>query len=122
MRGFFWSSEHENKFHLIAWSKLCLPKSQGGLVVHNLRVHIDAVLGKWWWRCATHSSHLWREVFNHKYCHSFDRWIPVYRNNGLISGFWKSVLKCHEQFSRYIRFHTREGTRVSFWNDTWVGC
>ncbi|KAL4204860.1 hypothetical protein AMTRI_Chr01g134290 [Amborella trichopoda] len=101
-------------------AKLCLPKSQGGLAIRNLRNHNIALLDKWWWRHATHTSPLWREVIKHKYCQGNDNWVRICRSSDNISCFWKSILRCRDPFLGHIRSCPREGTRVQFWNDTWV--
>lgn len=37
----------ETKFHLVNWNKVCSLISNGGLVVHNLKMFNKALLEKW---------------------------------------------------------------------------
>ncbi|KAL4199356.1 hypothetical protein AMTRI_Chr03g50730 [Amborella trichopoda] len=115
--NFLWSGEHDNNYHLIAWPKLCMPKTQGGLGIHNLKAHNSALLGKWWWRYARQPNQLWREVIKHKYCYGVNHWTPNCRTNGAISRFSRS----HKHFSGFIHFCPREGSRMLFWDAKWVG-
>jgi hypothetical protein len=48
---FLWGGIGEEfKFHLVNWSKVCSPISNGGLGIRNLRIFNKALLGKWLWR------------------------------------------------------------------------
>ena len=47
-RDFLWGSSEESiKFHLVNWSHICTPFSNGGLSIRNLRHFNEALLGKW---------------------------------------------------------------------------
>ncbi|KAL4183305.1 hypothetical protein AMTRI_Chr11g97520 [Amborella trichopoda] len=93
----------------------------GALGIRNLRLHNNALLSKGWWRYVTQPSNVLREVIKYKYCHGSNQRIPVCRTSGQTSGFWKSILRCHENFFRNILLRPREGTLVLFGHDIWVG-
>jgi len=40
------------KYHLVSWSTVCSPISEGGLGIRNLRIFNQTSLGKWLWRYA----------------------------------------------------------------------
>lgn len=47
-RDFLWGGiGDEFKYHLVKWSKVCTPVSEGGLGIRNLVVFNKALLGKW---------------------------------------------------------------------------
>jgi len=49
-RDFLWEGVGEEfKYHLVSWSTICSPISQGGLGIRNLRIINKALLGKWLW-------------------------------------------------------------------------
>jgi hypothetical protein len=50
-RDFSWVGlGNEFKYHLVNWSKVCIPISEGGLGIRNLMMFNRALLGKWlWW-------------------------------------------------------------------------
>jgi hypothetical protein len=53
-QDFLWVGIGEEfKFHLVSWSKVCSPISEGGLGIQNLRMFNHALLRKWLW-CYVH--------------------------------------------------------------------
>jgi hypothetical protein len=48
---FLWGGiEEELKYHLVSWSKVYTPISEGGLGIRNFVMFNRALLGKWlWW-------------------------------------------------------------------------
>jgi hypothetical protein len=47
-RDFLWGGVGEEvKYHLVSWSKVCSPISEGGLGIRNFRILNKALLGKW---------------------------------------------------------------------------
>ncbi|KAL4188197.1 hypothetical protein AMTRI_Chr09g42900 [Amborella trichopoda] len=122
MRNFLWSGQTEKKkYHLVAWDKVCHTKNQGGLGIEVLRKHNLALLGKWWWCLASQPNALWAQVLRHKYKVPEDTWLLERSQAYNVSGAWKSFSAVLATFKRYIRFHPREGSRVKFWQDLWLG-
>jgi len=67
-RDFLWGGLGEEfKYHLVSWSTVCSPISEGGLGIRNLRIFNQALLGKWLWRFAHEREALWRSVVDAKY-------------------------------------------------------
>jgi hypothetical protein len=67
-RDFLWGGLGEVfKYHLISWSTVCSPISEGGLGIRNLRIFNQALLGKWLWCFAHEREALWRSVVDAKY-------------------------------------------------------
>eukprot|EP00253_Pinus_taeda_P001852 PITA_01852 len=62
-RDFLWGKgEEKNKWALVAWDKLCKPKTHGGLGVHDPET-LSKVLGaKLWWRWLKESITPWVKV------------------------------------------------------------
>ncbi|KAL4183344.1 hypothetical protein AMTRI_Chr11g154720 [Amborella trichopoda] len=119
MRNFLWSGQADKtKFHLVAWDNVCLPKQQGGLGIRILRKHNQALLGKWWWCLATQPNSLWAQVLRKKYNIPEGAWLPSRNHWHNASRAWRSFASALYQF---IRFHPREGSRVRFWFDLWLG-
>jgi hypothetical protein len=47
-QDFLWGGLGEEfKYHLVSWSKVCSPISEGGLGIRNLLMFNRALLGKW---------------------------------------------------------------------------
>jgi hypothetical protein len=67
-RDFLWGGiGDEFKFHLVNWSKVCSPISEGGLGIRNLRTFNRALLGKWLWRYVHEREAWWRIVVDAKF-------------------------------------------------------
>lgn len=65
-RNFFWGNMDSNngrrrKLHLIAWSKICQPRSDGGLGITLIRQNNLALLGKWHSRWAIERNRSWNK-------------------------------------------------------------
>jgi hypothetical protein len=67
-RDFLWGGlGDEFKFHLVKWSKVCSPISEGGLEIRNLRTFNRALLGKWLWRYEHERRAWWRIAVDAKF-------------------------------------------------------
>ena len=67
-RGFFWKkSNMEKGLPLIAWDKVCMPKSKGGLGFHETEVANKACKCKLAWKLLTNHSNLWVHSIKAKY-------------------------------------------------------
>jgi hypothetical protein len=66
-RDFLWGGLGEDfKYHLVSWSTVCSPISEGGLGIRNLRTFNKAVLEKLLWRYEHEREALWRSVVDAK--------------------------------------------------------
>jgi hypothetical protein len=75
---FLWGGIGEEfKFHLVNWSKVCSPISNGGLGIRNLRIFNKALLGKWLWRYAHERKAWWKSVVDAKYGSTWAGWCSV---------------------------------------------
>lgn len=62
-RRFLWGgSELKKKIHLVEWSIVIAPKSEGGLGVGSLFAQNITLLIKWWWRIMNDKGSLWKSV------------------------------------------------------------
>eukprot|EP00253_Pinus_taeda_P015682 PITA_15682 len=67
-RNFIWGrGEKENKWSLVAWDKLCTPKSHGGLGMEDLETLNQASGAKLWWRWIKDSRARWVKLWTQKY-------------------------------------------------------
>eukprot|EP00253_Pinus_taeda_P020633 PITA_20633 len=67
-RNFIWGrGEKKNKWSLVAWDKLCTPKSHGGLGMEDLETLNQASGAKLWWRWIKDSRARWVKLWTQKY-------------------------------------------------------
>lgn len=92
IREFLWHSmEGENKFHLVDWSKACLPFDQGGLRTRSLGEVNRALLAKWLWRYGAELDALWRKVIHAKYHFHESSWFSERPRGSFGSSLWKDI-------------------------------
>jgi hypothetical protein len=57
----------EFKYHLVSWSKVCIPISEEGLGIRNFLMFNRALLGKWLWRFGIERDAWWRVAVDSKF-------------------------------------------------------
>lgn len=77
------------KYHLVAWTKVCKLKEQGGLGILDLDMMNKALLGKWIWKLVN-SSGLWQTVLKARYLQSDCVGCVKHRTGD--SMFWSGIL------------------------------
>jgi hypothetical protein len=121
-RDFLWGGLGEEfKYHLVSWSIVCSPISEGGLGIKNLRIFNQTLLGKWLWHYAHEREALWRSVVDAKYGSSWASWSSLDPHESHGVGLWKNIRKGWSLFSSHTRFILGNGSRIKFWDDVWCG-
>jgi hypothetical protein len=121
-RDFLWGGLGEEfKYHLVSWSKVCFPISEGGLGIQNMRIFNKALLGKWFWRYMHERVAWWKSIMDAKYGTAWTRWCSL---NPLAShkvGLWKNISKGWSLFCSHTRLILGNRSRIRFWDDVWCG-
>jgi hypothetical protein len=121
-RDFLWSGLGEEfKYHLVSWSKICDPISNGGLVIQNLQRFNQALLGKWLWRYGSDHEALWRQVVDAKYGSMWGGWCSKEVRGTYGVSLWKNIRKEWGSFSMHLCWKVGNGIRIRFWHDRWCG-
>lgn len=67
-RSFLWRSNLEKRRqHLVSWSRVCLPKREGGLGIRSAKNMNKALIAKLGWRLLHYTKSLWARVVRCKY-------------------------------------------------------
>jgi len=121
-RDFLWGDLGDKfKYHLVSWSKVCSPITEGGLGIRNLRIFNKALLGKWLW-CYVHEREAWwKSVVDAKYSIDWAGWrsLAPPRSHGV--GLWKNIRKGWSLFCKHTSLILGNGSRTRFWDDVWCG-
>lgn len=65
---FWWGQKKsKHKIHWIIWSKMCIPKSEGGMDFKDLKAFNKDLLAKQGWRIMQDESSLLHKVYKAKY-------------------------------------------------------
>jgi hypothetical protein len=118
---FFWEGQGtKKKYHLVKWQDICQPKGQGGLGVTDTKIMNIALMAKWIWRCFSGQDEdlLWLKLLRAKY-----RVSELFTSPNPVgcSPFWHSIHKIKNHFRTGVRFSPGDDSKLSFWNDLWVG-
>ncbi|KAF7818437.1 reverse transcriptase [Senna tora] len=66
IRDFFWSSaKNKQKIHTIAWDKVCMPTSLGGLGIHLTKERNLSLITKLSWQVKSNHNSMWSKAITH---------------------------------------------------------
>eukprot|EP00253_Pinus_taeda_P032242 PITA_32242 len=120
-RDFLWGKgEEKNKWALVAWDKICKPKSHGGLGLHDPDI-LDKVLGaKLWWRWLMEIQKPWAKLWKQKYAMNWQE-TDLIRMTGHIKGshIWNKACKNKALVQKHSFWEIRNGNLAWFWEDNW---
>lgn len=116
-RNFVWGGGQ----HLVAWDKICRPKTDGGLGIRKSREMNKALVAKVGWRLLNDNNSLWARVLRKKYVvgniHD-STWRTVGKN---VSSTWRSVaMGIREVVSAGHSWVIGNGRGIRFWKDRWL--
>lgn len=119
MTRFWWdSSPAVKKLCWVAWERLTLPKSAGGLGFRDIEVFNDALLAKLSWRLLQSPDSLLGQTLLGKYCHSIsflDCPIPSSASHG-----WRGILAGREVLKLGLGWVVGDGKNINVWKDPWL--
>lgn len=118
LRNFLWRKfgMEDRGTTLIAWSKVCLPKKQGGLGIIDIALHNKALLMKNLFKFLNKEDIPWIKLIWEKYYHTE---APKGKAEG--SFWWKSHICLLDRFKQISRCTIGSGQTVLFWKDNWTG-
>jgi hypothetical protein len=116
---FWWgSTDTQRKLHWMAWWKMCIPKSEGGMGFRDLHCFNQAMLAKQCWRLLSEPDSLCAQVLRAKYYPDGDL-INARLKKG--SSFtWQSIMAGLKTFRRGCIWRPGSGSTINIWTDHWV--
>lgn len=109
------------------WRRVCLPKSNGGLGVRNIKLVNLSLLAKWRWRLINEDGALWKRVLEDKYGEGVGMlgegggvsW-PLYASN-----WWKDVTNLEgKEGVPWLKMEVirklGNGMGTRFWKEKWL--
>ncbi|KAJ3686617.1 hypothetical protein LUZ61_015781 [Rhynchospora tenuis] len=118
-RNFIWkgNSGGGNGIHLVAWDRLCLPKSVGGLGLIDLGSQNVSLLLRWLWRLHTCPDSQWTSLIKQLYGKRSTA-LPMFWNQSG-SFFWRDLMSLRLYFQLSTTHEIRDGATTSFWFQRW---
>ncbi|KAF7821112.1 ribonuclease H [Senna tora] len=116
MNNFFWGNwDDGKKTHLIAWSKICRSKAEGGLGLRNIQGlnHTKQLC-----RIMTSNNGLMSNIMRAKY-------VDPYPNGNLIcrpydSPLWKKLFKYKHLVTDHLKWRVGDGSSIHLYDRYWV--
>ncbi|KAK1395020.1 hypothetical protein POM88_014076 [Heracleum sosnowskyi] len=132
-KHFFWGSSlkdlkvNRKKLHLLAWEKICNPKSKGGLGLVSIQNTNFSLLGKWVFNWFKDRDKDWNKWLRTKYSACPSGGIEDLKLNNKSSELIKSLaliiktssLGEHLKMDKF-RWEVNNGREVLFWEDSWL--
>ncbi|KAJ8769162.1 hypothetical protein K2173_000937 [Erythroxylum novogranatense] len=117
---FLWgTTADKRRMHLVAWGKVCCPRSCGGLGLKNLTAMNIAHHMKLGWSLMKEPGKLCNQVFQAKYK------VGSVNHSGLVdnsesSPLWRNICSLYPQLLAGMGWSVSNGNLVRFWLDMWV--
>lgn len=119
-RNFLWGSNGgHNRMHILAWDRVCTPKSQGGLGFRSLRSNNEAHMMKLAWQLTKNKEKLWVQVVQSKYNCGNDV-VPNVMRKGNSSNVWRGIAIVWNKFLDGLIWRVGNGRSIRFWQDPWL--
>jgi hypothetical protein len=120
-RDFLWrGAETKKKWALVAWEKVCKPKSKGGLGLQDPQVTNDAYGVKLWWRWVKETTTPWVNLWKAKYAPDINDQDKIrFRGNREGSTIWNLAWRNKAWIQTHSFWEVRNGRTTRFWEDAW---
>ncbi|KAJ4756378.1 RNA-directed DNA polymerase (reverse transcriptase)-related family protein [Rhynchospora pubera] len=117
-RNFIWQGRSGKGQPLLAWSRVCLPKSLGGFGITDIKLQNISLLLRWLWRLYSQPSSMWGSLARQLFAKR-NATIPPLGWNSNGSFFWKQILALRHYFQLSTTFEIHSGANTLFWYDNW---
>lgn len=116
---FWWDAKPGlKKMCWVAWDKLTLPKSEGGLGFREIQHFNDALLAKVAWRLVKDPSSLLSRTLLNKYCKRSD-FLHCEAPSSMSHG-WRGILAGREVLQLGLGWIVGNGNNINIWTDNWL--
>lgn len=114
-KNFLWGKRH---MALVAWEKLSLPKSEGGLGFKQLKVWNRAATGRQLWKILHHDECLWTRWARAVYLKGTNIWLAKPKDRFPWS--WRKLLKLRDNFYQHTQTLLGDGRHALLFYDRWL--
>jgi hypothetical protein len=116
---FWWGGTETNrKMHWMAWWKMSIPKSEGGMGFRDLHCFNQAMLAKQCWRLLSEPDSLCAQVLRTKYYPDGDLINATLKKGASFT--WQSIMSGLKTFKRGCIWRPGNGSTINIWSDMWI--
>jgi hypothetical protein len=120
MAHYLWNDgDNVHKYHLASWKQVAMKKEYEGLGIPDLRELNLCFLGSWIRKYFVDKNKIWRHLVDFKYKTNNPNVLHC-KDLGA-SNFWKGVMWAASVVKMGYRWKVRDGSKVRFWEDMWIG-
>lgn len=116
MRHYWWGVQNGKK--KMAWDKLVLPKSKGGMGFRDMRAFNQALLAKQAWRLLVAPESLCARLLRAKYYPNGNLLDTVFPSNS--SAVWKGIEHGLNLVKKGMIWRVGNGNLIRTWRDPWI--
>lgn len=122
-RDFLWKGPDlgSKGFRLVAWDRICRPRSMGGWGILNLHSFNNALLAKWWWKIFTGQQGCWSKIIRLNYLSTGPPGPLFHSPPRNKSFFWAGITPFLPAFRACTAKSVHNGASTFFWFDNWLG-
>ncbi|XP_013616804.1 PREDICTED: uncharacterized mitochondrial protein AtMg00310-like [Brassica oleracea var. oleracea] len=116
---FWWDDKSgKKKMAWIAWNKMTLPKSNGGLGIRDIHAFNDAYLAKISWQLKENPDCLLGRILLSKYCPNGN--LLTCSAPSAASHGWQSILVGRDLLAKNLGWIVGNGDSIKVWDDAWL--
>jgi len=113
-RNFLWTGNtRRNKFALVAWKTVCLPKHEGGLGLLDIQVRNNCYIAKHLWNIHLKQDFIWIRWIHHFYLNTHSIWNAHAQKTS--SSLWKSIILFKNQLVELYGGHQQVIDLMAGW-------
>lgn len=120
-RRFLWGGSGQNqKWALLKWEKVCLPKYVGCIGLRDPEHSNKAMGAKIWWRWLVHPRTPWASLWTAKYASNYpmeERLRMTETSSG--SAIWNAAIQNRFLIQEHSFWEIKNGSIARFWEDSW---
>lgn len=118
VKRFFWGKHDKQRYlAFVAWDKIVQPIEMGGLGFRDLLTMNEALLIKFLWKLAAHTTSPWADVVRAKYMPASSLWSN--NRDYRCTGFWRSLMRLRERLLPWIRWNLGNGEVCGALSQPW---
>ncbi|XP_062176085.1 uncharacterized protein LOC133881146 [Alnus glutinosa] len=119
-KNFWWGfpKDKSRNLSLKSWSSICLPRSQGGLGIRDMKSTNLALISKLGWKILNNSDNIWVQFLQKKYIR-YGNFLtsPLFYS---ASYFWKGLQKCKSLIQSGACLQVAVNSDFEVWTTPWT--
>jgi len=114
-KNFLWTGNTvRNKFALVTWKHICLPKNEGGLGLYDIKARNNCFIAKQLWSIHLKYDSILIRWVHHFYLQDTTIWVVPFQRSS--SPLWKSLISLQDQLLEDCEGQTKVISMMQSWD------